>query len=50
MYVVVPDSLSGAVARLTPLATATVTVRVRRGGSRYLGHPVVDLLALEVKR
>ncbi len=50
VYVVVPDSLSGAVARLTPLATATVTVRVRRGGSRYLGHPVVDLLALEVKR
>lgn len=50
VYVVVPDSLAGTVARLTPLSTATVTVRVRSGTSRHLGHPVVDLLALEVRR
>lgn len=50
VYVVVPDSLRGAVGRLTPLVTVTVIARVRRGGSRHLGHPVVDLLALEVDR
>lgn len=50
VYVVVPDSLASVAGRLTPLAPLAVTVRVRRGSSRYLGHPVVDLLALEVQR
>ncbi len=50
VYVVVPDSLRGAAAGLAPLAQLELTARVRRGRSRYLGHPIVDLLALEAQR
>ena len=50
VYVVVPDSLRRAAARLAPLTMIDVTARVRRGRSRHLGHPVVDLLALEARR
>lgn len=50
VYVVVPDSLRAAVGRLSPLARIDVTARVRSGRSRYLGHPVLDLIALETLR
>jgi hypothetical protein len=50
VYVVVPDSLRDAAAGLAPLAQLDLTARVRRGRSRYLGHPIVDLLALEARR
>ena len=48
VYVVVPDGRRDVVQTLTPLATIRVTGRVRAGRSRFLGNPVVDLLALEV--
>jgi hypothetical protein len=47
VYVVLDDAQRAAAARLTPLATVQVTARVRQGRSRFLGHPVVDLLSLE---
>lgn len=50
VYVVVPDSLRAAAGRLSPLARIDVTARVRNGRSRYLGHPVLDLIALEILR
>ena len=50
VYVVVPDSLRAAAGRLSPLARIDVTARVRNGRSRYLGHPVLDLIALETLR
>ena len=50
VYVVVPDSLRAVAGRLTPLARIDVTARVRNGRSRYLGHPVLDLIALETLR
>jgi hypothetical protein len=50
VYVVVPDSLRAGARQLTPLARIAVTARVRNGRSRYLGHPVLDLIALEILR
>ena len=50
VYVVVPDSLQAAAGRLSPLTRIDVTARVRNGRSRYLGHPVLDLIALETLR
>jgi hypothetical protein len=50
VYVVVPDSLRAAAGRLSPLARIGVTARVRNGRSRYLGHPILDLIALETLR
>ncbi|HXV90468.1 MAG TPA: hypothetical protein VD707_03815 [Gemmatimonadales bacterium] len=50
VYVVVPDSLRAAAGRLSPLARIDVTARVRNGRSRYLGHPVLDLIAMETLR
>ena len=47
VYVVLDDAQRTAAARLTPLATVQVTARVRQGRSRFLGHPIVDLLSLE---
>jgi hypothetical protein len=47
VYVVVPDNKLPAFRALTPLATMTITARVRNGRSRYLGNPVVDLVSLE---
>lgn len=49
VYVVVPDSLKDAVGTLPALATVRVTAQVRVGRSRFLGHPVVDLLTLETE-
>lgn len=50
VYVVVPDSLRAAAGRLSPLDRIDVTARVRNARSRYLGHPVLDLIALETLR
>ena len=50
VYVVVPESLRAVAGRLSPLARIDVTARVRNGRSRYLGHPVLDLIALEALR
>jgi len=47
VYIIVPDARLPAFRALTPLATMTVTARVRNGRSRYLGNPVVDLISLE---
>jgi hypothetical protein len=47
VYVIVPEARLGTVSALAPLATIQVTARVRAGRSRYLGNPVVELLALE---
>jgi len=48
-YVVVPDDKRALVQALVPLTVVQVTGKVRAGRSRYLGNPVVDLLALEVE-
>lgn len=48
VYVVIPEARKATLASLTPLASVQVTARVRVGRSRFLGHPVVDLIALEV--
>ena len=48
VYVVVPDAKRAQVERLAPLTVIAVTATVRAGRSRYLGNPVVDLVALEV--
>ncbi|MGH7529437.1 MAG: hypothetical protein ACREMN_03560, partial [Gemmatimonadales bacterium] len=47
VYLIVPEAKLEAVRALTPLAAMVVTVRVRTGRSRYLGNPVVELIALE---
>jgi len=47
VYVIVPEARVATVSALAPLATIQVTARVRAGRSRYLGNPVVELLALE---
>jgi hypothetical protein len=47
VYVIVPEARLATVSALAPLATIQVTARVRAGRSRYLGNPVVELLALE---
>jgi hypothetical protein len=47
VYVVIPESQRAAVDRLAALTTLQVSVRVRAGRSRFLGHPVVDLITLE---
>ncbi len=47
VYVVIPETRRATVDRLTALATIQVSVRVRAGRSRFLGHPVVDLISLE---
>jgi hypothetical protein len=47
VYVIVPEARVAGVSALAPLATVQVTARVRAGRSRYLGNPVVDLIALE---
>jgi hypothetical protein len=49
VYVVVPEAKRAAVEALGPLATVQITARVRVGRGRYLGNPVVDLIALEVQ-
>ena len=49
VYIIIPEARKADVAKLTPLATIGVTVRVRVGKSRYIGNPVVDLLALEAQ-
>ena len=49
VYVVVPDSQKALVTGLTPLTVLQVTARVRAGRSRFLGHPVVDLLTMEAQ-
>jgi len=48
VYVIVPEARLAGVSALAPLAAIQVTARVRAGRSRYLGNPVVELLALEV--
>jgi len=48
-YVIVPDDKRTLVQALAPLAVVEITARVRAGRSRYLGNPVVDLLALQVE-
>jgi len=48
VYVVVPDSKKALLERLAPLTVIAVTATVRAGRSKYLGNPVVDLVALEV--
>jgi hypothetical protein len=48
VYVVVPQAQRAAIETLAPLAVIRVTARVRVARSRFLGNPVVDLLALEV--
>ncbi|HXG95529.1 MAG TPA: hypothetical protein VNJ06_00300 [Gemmatimonadales bacterium] len=47
VYIVVPDARLPAFRAITPLATMTITARVRNGRSRYLGNPIVDLISLE---
>src|SRR5262249_12416661 len=47
VYVVVPDSKKALIERLAPLAVIAVTATVRAARSKYLGNPVVDLVALE---
>jgi hypothetical protein len=49
VYIIIPEGRKADIAALTPLATIGVTVRVRVGRSRYIGNPVVDLLALEAQ-
>ncbi len=49
VYVVVPQAKRAAVEALAPLATVQATVRVRTGRARFIGHPVVDLVSLEVQ-
>ncbi|MGH7701441.1 MAG: hypothetical protein ACREMJ_13090, partial [Gemmatimonadales bacterium] len=48
VYVTVTEGRKSQVETLTPLATIQVSARVREGRSRFIGHPVVDLLTLEV--
>lgn len=50
VYVIVPQAQQAAVAALPSLATVQATVRVRAGRSRFIGNPVVDLVALEAPR
>jgi hypothetical protein len=47
VYIVVPDARLPVFRALTPLATMTITARVRNSRSRYLGNPIVDLISLE---
>ncbi len=47
VYIIVPDARLPAFRAITPLATMTVTARVRNGRSRYLGNPIVELISLE---
>ncbi|MGH7674350.1 MAG: hypothetical protein ACREMV_03680, partial [Gemmatimonadales bacterium] len=47
VYVVIPETRRAGVDRLAALTTIQVSVRVRAGRSRFLGHPVVDLISLE---
>ena len=49
VYIIIPEARKADIAKLTPLATIGVTVRVRVGRSRYIGNPVVDLLGLEAQ-
>ena len=49
VYIIIPEARKADIAKLTPLATIGVTVRVRVGRSRYIGNPVVDLVALEAQ-
>jgi len=49
VYIVIPEGRKADIAKLPPLATIGVTVRVRVGRSRYIGNPVVELLALEAQ-
>jgi hypothetical protein len=49
VYVVVPEAQRAAIETLSPLAEIRVTARVRVARSRFLGNPVVDLLALEAQ-
>ena len=49
VYIVIPEGRKADIAKVPPLATIGVTVRVRVGRSRYIGNPVVELLALEAQ-
>jgi hypothetical protein len=49
VYVVVPEAQRAAIETLSPLAEIRVTARVRVARSRFLGNPVMDLLALEAQ-
>src|SRR2546427_181456 len=49
VYIIIPEARKADIAKLTPLATIGVTVRVRVGRSRYIGNPVVDLVGLEAQ-
>jgi len=49
VYVVVSPAQAASVTPLTPLSVIRITARVRSGRSRYLGNPVVDLVALEAQ-
>ena len=49
VYVVVPESQRSAIETLTALTEIRVTARVRVARSRFLGNPVVDLMALETR-
>src|SRR3989475_576668 len=47
VYIVIPEARKADIAKLPPLVTLGVTVRVRVGRSRYIGNPVVELIGVE---
>ena len=49
VYIVIPEARKADIAKLPPLVTLGVTVRVRVGRSRYIGNPVVELIAVEAQ-
>ncbi len=48
VYVLLTEAQAAAVARLQPLTRLTILGRVRTARSRYLGNPVLDLVAFAV--
>jgi len=49
VYIVIPEARKADIAKLLPLVTLGVTVRVRVGRSRYIGNPVVELIGVEAQ-
>jgi len=49
VYIVIPEARKADIAKLPPLVTLGVTVRVRIGRSRYIGNPVVELIGMEAQ-
>jgi len=49
VYVVLNDDQAAAIERLQPLTDLVVVGRVRAGRSRYLGNPVLQLIAMDVR-